>query len=131
MELWYIHPHIDMEEKITIIEGPTPVFERINDGWALGLNESPWLYDLTLTQVRTYNGHSLVERCHRAWKRGAPIYLHYRNEIGSEEKAPIMAARSVETDEGQTLILWVRQLPEIDEADLDEDNYLNENDEVI
>ncbi len=119
-----------MEEKITIIEGPTPVFERINDGWALGLNESPWLYDLTLTQVRTFNGRSLVERCHRAWKRGASIYLHYRNELGTEEKAPIMAARSVDSDEGQVLILWVRQLPDIDELDIEESDDLDEDNEV-
>jgi hypothetical protein len=101
-----------MEDKITIIEGPPPVFESINDGWALGLNESPWLYDLTLTQVRTFNGPALVERCHRAWKQGITMYLHYRDEMGLEEKAPILAARSAETADGQVLLLWVRQLPE-------------------
>ena len=51
-----------MEDKITIIEGPTPVFEDINDGWAVGLNESPILYDTIFTEVRTYNGPALVER---------------------------------------------------------------------
>jgi hypothetical protein len=116
-----------MEDKITIIEGPPPVFESVNDGWALGLNESPWLYDLTYTQVRTYNGPALVERCHRAWKRGAAIFLHYRDEMGLEEKAPILAARSVESEDGQVLILWVRQMPELsdmedDEQDEDEDD---------
>jgi hypothetical protein len=114
-----------MEDKITIIEGPPPVFESVNDGWALGLNESPWLYDLTLTQVRTFNGPALVERCHRAWKQGITMYLHYRDEMGLEEKAPILAARSAETADGQVLILWVRQLPEIedlnDESDEDDD----------
>jgi hypothetical protein len=35
--LWYIGG--TMDEKITIIEGPPPVFEAVNDGWALGLNE--------------------------------------------------------------------------------------------
>ena len=115
-----------MEDKITIIEGPPPVFESVNDGWALGLNESPWLYDLTLTQVRTFNGPALVERCHRAWKQGVTMYLHYRDEMGLEEKAPILAARSAETADGQVLILWVRQLPEIedlnDESDEDGDD---------
>jgi len=104
-----------MENKITIIEGPTPVFEDIADGWAVGLNESPILYDTTFTQVRTFNGPALVERCHRVWKKKATMYLHYRNESGLEETAPIVAARSVTTDEGQVLLLWLRHLPSLDE----------------
>jgi len=104
-----------MENKITIIEGPTPVFEDIADGWAVGLNESPILYDTTFTQVRTFNGPALVERCHRVWKKKATIYLHYRNEAGLEEQAPIVAARSVTTDEGQVLLLWLRHLPNLDD----------------
>lgn len=56
-----------MENKITIIEGPPPTFEAIDDGWALGLNEGPFLYDLAMTRLRTFNGPALVERCHRAW----------------------------------------------------------------
>lgn len=97
-----------MDDKITIIEGPTPVFEEINDGWALGLNEGPVLYDLVMTRVRTFNGQALVERCHRAWNDRSSMFLHYRNELGMEEKAPIMAARSVTTDDGSVLLLWVR-----------------------
>lgn len=116
-----------MENKIIIIEGPPPVFERINDGWALGLNESPWLYDLTLTQVRTFNGPALVERCHSAWKNGITMYLHYRDEMGLEEKAPILAARCAETLDGQVLLLWVRQLPE----DSGEDDVDSEDDDDI
>jgi len=118
-----------MDNKITIIEGPPPEFERVNDGWALGLNESPWLYDLTLTQVRTFNGPALVERCHRAWKSGITMYLHYKDEMGLEEKAPILAARCAETDDGQMLLLWVRQLPEDDGDegdDFDDDIDLDE-----
>ena len=118
-----------MEDKITIIEGPPPVFETVNDGWALGLNESPWLYDLTLTQVRTFNGPALVERCHRAWKQGITMYLHYRDEMGLEEKAPILAARSAETADGQVLILWVRQLPEAEDLNEEADEDSEENDE--
>ncbi len=112
-----------MDEKITIIEGPPPVFEAIEDGWAMGLNESPSLYDLALTRLRTFNGPALVERCHRAWNKHHPIYLHYRNPIGIEERAPILAARSLDTDDGQVLLLWVRRKhgeTEI-EIDLDDD----------
>lgn len=112
-----------LEDKITIIEGPPPVFEQIDDGWALGLSEGPLLYDMSLTQVRTFNGPELVERCHRMWKENGVIHLHYRNEMGVEEMVPIMAARSIETEEGQILLLWTRHTPENfeDFDDLDED----------
>ncbi len=121
-----------MENKITIIEGPTPVFEDISDGWALGLNESPLLYDTIFTQVRTLNGPALVERCHKAWKSNSSIYLHFKDQMGVEEKAPIIAVRSVSTDEGQILLLWVRQLPSYEDlVDIagemsDDDDYFDE-----
>lgn len=101
-----------MDDRITIIEGPPPTFQVINDGWALGLNENPSRYTLSFTQLRTFNGPALVERCHRAWNNRDGIYLHYRNMIGLEESAPIVAARTLETEEGQVLILWVRHKPE-------------------
>lgn len=96
-----------MDDKITIIEGPPPVFEAVNDGWALGLNESAGLSVPVLTRLRTFNGPALVERCYRAWNAKLPIHLHYRNEMGVEQSAPIMAARNVETPEGHVLLLWV------------------------
>lgn len=108
-----------MDDRITIIEGPPPVFETVDDGWALGLNESPFLYDLALTRLRTFNGPALVERCHRAWHSQGTINLHYRNDMGFEETAPIMAARSLDTDDGQVLLLWCRRKPEEVEEELD------------
>lgn len=98
-----------MEDKITIIEGPPPVFESVDDGWALGLNESPALYTMALTRLRTFNGTALVERCHHMWQQKEPIYLHYRNPMGLEEKVPILAARASETADGQVLYLWIRR----------------------
>jgi len=123
-----------MEDKITIIEGPPPVFEDITDGWAVGLNESPIFYDTIFTQVRTFNGPALVERCHRAWKKNASIFLHYKNDLGVEEKAPIVAVRSVDSDEGQVLLLWVRQLPTFDDLKnlvegFNEDDYDDDEDD--
>lgn len=114
-----------MDEKITIIEGPTPVFETIEDGWALGLNEGPALFDLALTRVRTFNGQALVERCHRAWTDQSAIYLHFRNRLGLEERAPIMAARNVDTDDGQMLLLWCR----VKSEDIDEELDLGDDDD--
>jgi hypothetical protein len=118
-----------MEEKITIIEGPPPVFESIDDGWALGLNESPSVYYTALTRLRTYNGAALVERCHRMWNQKQPIYLHYRNEMGLEEKVPILAARSSETNDGQVLYLWIRRTDEDFVSDFDDSDELDDPDE--
>lgn len=111
-----------MDEKITIIEGPPPVFEEVNDGWAVGLGEGPALYDLVLTRLRTFNGPALVERCHRAWRGQSAIHLHYRNTMGLEEQAPIMAARTVETEDGQMLLLWLRRNLEDAEIEYDFDD---------
>lgn len=111
-----------MDDKITIIEGPTPEFENVDDGWALGLNESPALYSMALTRLRTYNGAALVERCHRMWARHEPIYLHYRNPLGLEEKVPILAARSSATEEGEVLFLWIRRTLEDAENDSPQHN---------
>lgn len=108
-----------MDDKITIIEGPTPVFEPVQDGWALGLNETSSFSVTALTRLRTFNGPALVERCYRRWNDKQSICLHYRDEIGLEAKAPILAARSVNTDDGQILLLWLHI--ERDENDLKED----------
>ena len=58
------------------------------------------------------------------------MHLHYRKEIGIEERVPIVAARAVDTDEGQMLILWIRLLAddvetEIDISDDEEENFDN------
>ena len=107
-----------MDDKITIIEGPTPVFEPVQDGWALGLNETN-NYSLTaLTRLRTFNGPALVERCYARWNKKEAITLHYKDELGLEATAPILAARSVETDDGQMLLLWLHiQRDEVDIQD--------------
>lgn len=97
-----------MEDKITIIEGPPPIFEDIHEGWPLGLNESPSLHKLAMTRLRTFNGPSLVERCYRAWSKLHTIYLEFRAADGLIHKTPIVASRTLETDEGQLILLWVR-----------------------
>jgi hypothetical protein len=122
-----------MDDRITIIEGPPPTFEMVMDGWAMGLNESPYLYDLMMTRLRTFNGEALVERCHRAWRNHAPIYLHYRNDSGLEEKVPILAARSIDSQEGQVLQLWIRKEPDHStlelEIDIDSDDEFDDDDD--
>ncbi|MGH2581768.1 MAG: hypothetical protein ACRDFQ_02575 [Anaerolineales bacterium] len=97
-----------MEEKITIIEGPSPTFELVDDGWSTGVMEGPSLYGVAVTQLRTFNGGELVERCYRAWSQKLPIHLEYRDEEGNTKNAVIVAARNTESDEGEVLMLWVR-----------------------
>jgi len=111
-----------MDDKITIIEGPPPAFETVDDGWAAGLTECSALFDMAVTRLRTFNGPSLVERCHKAWHDQSAMFLHYRSPLGLEERAPIMAARAVETHEGHVLILWVRRPPEDPETLFDADD---------
>jgi hypothetical protein len=60
-----------------------------------------------LTRLRTFNGPALVERCYQAWNSKSTIQLHYRNDMGVEQSAPILAARNVETSDGHVLLLWV------------------------
>jgi len=109
-----------VDDKITIIEGPPPVFEPIQEGWVLGLNESPGLYDLSVTKLRTFNGPALVERCYHAWHTGGSILLEYRDMLGLEKHSPILAARSSKTRDGQVMLLWVRR--ELEEVEIKEDH---------
>jgi hypothetical protein len=111
-----------MEEKITIIEGPPPTFEVISEGWVLGLNESPSLSDVVVTRLRTFNGPSLVERCHRAWRYNNSITLEYRSDDGLLQQAPIVAARYVDVEDGQLLVLWLRLIDEAIELEIDYDD---------
>ena len=111
-----------MEDRITIIEGPTPVFEPVQDGWALGLNETRQFSVTALTRLRTLNGPALVERCYRSWRQKQPISLHYRDEAGLETTAPILAARAVQTDDGHILLLWLHVERDDLELEIDADD---------
>lgn len=105
-----------MDNKITIIEGPSPTFEFVNDVWPLSLNESPSQTEVARTTLRASNGAALVERCHRAWRKRDPMRLEFKSEDGIKQEAPIVAARFTETQEGDMLYLWVRF--DTDEVDM-------------
>jgi hypothetical protein len=107
-----------MEDKITIIEGPPPTFEEVTDGWALGLSEGTRIGDIAVTRLRTFNGPALVERCYRAWRNQQTINLEYRTSDGLQNEAPIVAARFVDMEDGQLLILWVRLIDDQIELEL-------------
>jgi hypothetical protein len=72
-----------------------------------------------MTRLRTYNGPALVERCYRRWHAMESIHLEYRNDLGLEEQAPIVVARSVESPDGHVLLLWVQLDPEKVRLELD------------
>ncbi|MQC25874.1 MAG: hypothetical protein DWG76_00275 [Chloroflexi bacterium] len=111
-----------MDDKITIIEGPPPTFELVDEGWLTGVLEGPSLFNVALTQLRTFNGDELVERCYKAWKRGEIITLEFKSDDGLNKEAPIVAARATETEEGQVLLLWVRLPDEEIELAIDFDD---------
>lgn len=106
-----------MDNKITIIEGPTPIFQPTSQGlgfsgphaWANGVLEGPFLYKTGFTTVRTFNNRALLERCQENWAAGNPMFLEYRDRIGLRAQAVIIAAQASETPDGQVLLLWVRQ----------------------
>ncbi|MDH5607813.1 MAG: hypothetical protein OEY93_13110 [Anaerolineae bacterium] len=106
-----------MDEKITIIEGPPPTFEIVNDAWANGIVDSPSIARIAVTQLRTFNGPALVERCHKAWSGRDPINLEFKSPEGLTMEVPIVAARTEDKNDGQVLYLWVR-LPE-DEIEIE------------
>lgn len=119
-----------MTDKITIIEGPTPEFREVNGLWIHGVAESPGQFDTYYTEVRAFDGISLVDRCSAAWQRKESIVLEYRTETGLTDEITIIAAHFQETDEGDILQLWVRQPREdiefelkFDDGDDEEDFY--------
>ncbi len=118
-----------MDDKITIIEGPPPTFETVAEGWVLGLNEGTKLGSIAVTRLRTFNGPALVERCHRAWHNQQTIQLEYRSSDGLENQTPIVAARSIETEEGHLLELWLRMVDDDVELQLGYDDDLDDNNE--
>ncbi|MBN2386499.1 MAG: hypothetical protein JXB85_05725 [Anaerolineales bacterium] len=119
-----------MDDKITIIEGPPPVFEPVQEEWALGLSEGPHVPLTVLTRLRTFNGQALVERCYRRWKSNQPIHLLYRNDLGLEEQAPIVAARSVDTSDGPVIMLWISLDPQKVEIEYDSDDEESDDEEL-
>ncbi len=97
-----------MSDKITIIEGPTPLFKEVRGLWSYSLVESHLQHDTIFTELRAFKGASLVTRCLQAWRGQEPIYLEYRNTEGLPDQLPIVAAYCKETEDGDVLQLWLR-----------------------
>jgi hypothetical protein len=113
-------------EKITIVEGPPPIFEPAGDQWVFALNEGPVLRQTARCLLRTLNGPQLIERCRNAWGEQRDVFLDYREHDGLRKEALILAARNDEVPEGQVLQLWIQldAIPEaaVDDGDIDADS---------
>ncbi len=118
-----------MDNKITIIEGPTPDFDLIDDpqeegsasAWTGGVLEGPLLYRVATTSVRSFDSQVLLERCTRAWKQNQTMFLEYRDEIGLRKEAQIIAAQALSVEEGDVLQLWVRR--DLEESKQSDDDF--------
>lgn len=122
-------------EKITIVEGPPPIFEPSGDPWVYGLTEGPALRQTARCILRTLNGPGLVKRCLSAWGESRDVFLDYRESDGLRKEALVLAARCDEIPEGQLLQLWLQldALPEaaLDDGDIDADPGIDDTDERI
>jgi len=118
-----------MDDKITIIEGPTPTFEAIPELWVHGLSEGLTQTDMAITHLRTFNGPALLERCHRAWRNMKSITLEFRTPEGLSAEVPIVAARNVKTEEGDMLMLWLRFTDSAVELEIGYDDDLSDDDD--
>ncbi|MBC8496108.1 MAG: hypothetical protein ISS57_18640 [Anaerolineales bacterium] len=121
-----------MDDKITIIEGPSPTFELIPDIWVHGLVEGSLQAEVVATRLRTFDGGELVDRCQRAWRKQQTIYLEYRTSDGLPDEVPIVAARNHHAEEGEVLLLWVRFPDDSIEIGIDyadDDDFLSDEDD--
>ncbi len=99
-------------ELITIIEGPPPDFKIVDDAWMYSLLDASRAYYISLCQVRSFNGHALLERCQRAWSNQRAIRLDFPTMSGMRRQLEIISARYEKLPEGDLLNLWVRHLPD-------------------
>jgi hypothetical protein len=121
-----------MDDKITIIEGPSPTFEMIPDVWVHGLVEGFHQAEVVATRLRTFDGNELVDRCRRAWENKQTMCLEYKTQEGLAAEVPIVAARNLQTDEGDVLLLWVRFLDESVELGIsydDDDDFFSDDED--
>ncbi len=112
-------------ELITIIEGPTPDFHPSPYLWFQSILEGPEDAEITMCELRTFNGESIIERCRSAWDSGRSVKLDYPDYMRLRKQIDVVAMRLQEEETGPMLVLWVRQLiselreEEIDDGDED------------
>jgi len=113
-------------ELITIIEGPTPEFRPSPYLWFQSVYEGPEDAEVSMCELRTFNGPSILERCRNAWDEGRPVRLDFPDYMRLRKQLDVVALRLQELEEGPLLVLWVRQpqgLFEEEEYDDGEDDF--------
>ncbi|HEY4687943.1 MAG TPA: hypothetical protein VIK33_01435 [Anaerolineae bacterium] len=94
-------------ELITIVEGPPPDFRVAPELWPLSLWEGYTAQAVALTQMRTFNGAAMLDRCLRAWTESRPVMLDFPQMDGLRRKVQVLAARATSVEDGDLLHLWV------------------------
>ena len=92
---------------ITIVEGPPPEFQQTINDWPFGVFEGPVNKSVALTEMRTFDGPKLVQRCTDAWAEGRSARLEFPTEDGIRAELEIVATRWEAVPEGHKLYLWV------------------------
>ncbi len=111
-------------ELISIIEGPPPNFQFVDEQWTQSLQESTTPYEMARCDTRTFNGPKMLARCRRAWDEKRPVMLEFRDLDGLKHRVEVCGVRYEKLDDGTLLQLWVRlpvemQLIEIEQGDDD------------
>ncbi|MCA1553153.1 MAG: hypothetical protein LC737_02115 [Chloroflexi bacterium] len=126
-------PDLNEPELISIIEGPPPQFEFVDEQSLLALQESSLPHELARCDTRTFNGPKLQKRCRDAWNEKRVVMLEYRDMEGMKQRVEICGIRYEDLDEGTLLQLWVRlpvEMQLISLEDVDDDEDFDEGDEV-
>jgi hypothetical protein len=115
-------PDINEPELISIIEGPPPQFQFVDDQSHLLFQSTQGPFEMARTDTRTFNGPKMIARCQNAWAEKRAVMLEYKDMDGLKQRVEVCGIRFDKLDEGTLLQIWVRmpiemQLIEIEEED--------------
>jgi hypothetical protein len=119
-------PEVDEPELISIIEGPPPQFQFVDDQSLLGFQNTQGPFEVARTDTRTFNGPKMIERCRNAWAQKRAVMLEYRDMDGLKQRVEICGIRFDKLDEGTLLQIWVRMPVEMQLIELGDDDEQDE-----
>jgi hypothetical protein len=119
-------PEVDEPELISIIEGPPPQFQFVDDQSLLGFQNTQGPFEVARTDTRTFNGPKMIDRCRNAWAQKRAVMLEYRDMDGLKQRVEICGIRFDKLDEGTLLQIWVRMPVEMQLIELEDDDEQDE-----
>ena len=119
-------PEVDEPELISIIEGPPPQFQFVDDPSLLGFQNTQGPFEVARTDTRTFNGPKMIDRCRNAWAQKRAVMLEYRDMDGLKQRVEICGIRFDKLDEGTLLQIWVRMPVEMQLIELEDDDEQDE-----